>query len=62
MLLLVSDRVSLDSQVQPPGAYDSSVSSEAHEVFRNMSTPRPGGLGPVEQAVPLNKPGLFQLG
>lgn len=61
MLGLVSDRVALESQVQTASAFDSSVFSEAHKVFRNMSTPRAGGLGPVKQAAPLNEPHLFQL-
>jgi hypothetical protein len=62
MVVLVSDSVSLESQVQAAGAFDSSVPTEALHVFRNMSTPRPGGLGPVKLAVPLNKPHVFQLG
>jgi hypothetical protein len=61
MVVLVSDSVSLESQVQAAGAFDSSVPTEALHVFRNMSTPRPGGLGPVKPAVPLNKPHVFQL-
>ncbi len=62
MLALVSDSVSLESQVQAAGAFDSSVVMEAHHVFRNMSTPRTGSLGLVKHAVPLNKRHLFQLG
>ena len=62
MLLLVSDSGSLESQVQAVGAIDSSVPKEALHVFRTMSTPRPGGLGPVKLAVPLNKPHVFQFG
>jgi hypothetical protein len=61
MLVLGSDSVSLESQVQAAGAIDSSVPTEALHVFLNMSTPRPGGLGPVNQAVPSNKPDIFQL-
>ena len=61
MLVLVSDSVSLESQVQAAGAFDSSVVTEALHVFRNISTPRSGGLGLVEQAVPLNKPDIFEL-
>ncbi len=61
MLVLVSDSVSLKSQVQAAGAIDSSVLTEAHHVFRNMSTPRPGGLGLVKQAVPLNKAHTFEF-
>ena len=61
MLVLVSDSVSLESQVQAAGAFDSSVSTEAHHAFRNMSTPRSGGLGLVAKAVPLNKPDIFEL-
>jgi len=37
----------IESEVQAAGAFDSSVLTEAHHVFRNMSTPRTGGLGPV---------------
>jgi hypothetical protein len=62
MLILVSDSVSLDSEIQAAGAIDSSAPTEALHVFRNMSTPRPGGLGLVKLAVPLNKPHVFQLG
>ncbi len=62
MLVLASDSVSLGSQVQAAGAFDSSVSTEALHVFRNMSTPRPGGLGPMTEAVPLNEPHVFQFG
>lgn len=61
MLVLVSDSVSLESQVQAAGAIDSSVLTEAHHVFRNTSTPRPGGLGLVKQAVPLNKAHIFEF-
>ncbi len=61
MLVLVSDSISLESHVQAAGAIDSSVPTEALHVFRNMSTPRSGGLGLVEQAVPLNKPNIFEL-
>ena len=53
--------MSSESQVQAAGAFDSSVVMEAHHVFRNMSTPRSGGLGLVKQAVPLNKPDIFEL-
>jgi len=60
-LVLLGDGVSLESQVQAAGAFDSSVVTEAHHVFRNMSTPRSGGLGLVKQAVPLNKPDIFEL-
>ena len=61
MVVLVSDSVSLKSRVQAVGAFDSSVVMEAHHEFRNMSTPRSGGVGPVKQAVPLNKPNIFEL-
>ncbi len=61
MLVLVSDSVSRESQVQAASAFDRSVPTEALHAFRNMSTPRPGGLGPVKLAVPLNKPHAFQL-
>ncbi len=61
MLPLVSDSVSLESQVQAAGAFDSSVFTEAHHVFRNMSTPRAGGPRPMNEAVPLNKPHLFEF-
>ena len=61
MVVRVSGGVSLQSQVQAAGAFDSSVPTEALHVFRNMSTPRSGGLGLVEQAVPLNKPDIFEL-
>ena len=61
MPVLVSDIVSLESQVQTAGAFDSSVPTETHHVFRHMSTPRAGGLGLVKQAVPLNKPDIFEL-
>ena len=61
MLVLASDSVSLGSQVQAAGAFDSSVSTEALHVFRNMSTPRSGGLGLVKQAVPSNEPDIFEL-
>jgi hypothetical protein len=61
MPVLVSDKVSLKSEFQAAGAFDSSVFTEAHHVFRNMSTPRSGGLGLVEQAVPSNKPDIFEL-
>ena len=61
MLVRVSGGVSLESQVQAASAFDSSVPTEALHVFRNMSTSRPGGLGPVKLAVPLNKPDIFEL-
>ena len=37
----------IESEVQAAGALDSSVLTEAHNVFPNMSTPRTGDLGPV---------------
>ena len=55
------DGVSRESQVQAAGAFDSSVVTEALHVFRNMSTPRPGGLGLVKQAVPLNKAHILEF-
>ncbi len=61
MLVVVSDSVSPETQVQAAGAFDSSVFTEAHHVFRNMSTPRSGDLGLVKQAVPLNKPDIFEF-
>ncbi len=61
MLVLVSISVSLESQVQAAGAFDSSVFTEAHHVFRSMSTPRSGGLGLVKQAVQLNKAHIFEF-
>ncbi len=61
MLVVVSDSVSFESKVQAAGAFDSSVVTEAHHVFRNMSTPRSGGLGLVKQAVPSNEPDIFEL-
>jgi hypothetical protein len=61
-LISVWEGFSLESQVQAVGAFDGSVPMEAHHVFRNMSTPRTGGLGPVKHAVPLNEPHFFQLG
>ncbi len=61
MLVVVSDSVSFESQVQAAGAFDSSAVMEAHHVFRNMSTPRSGGRGLVKPAVPLNKPDIFEL-
>ncbi len=62
MLVRVSGGVSLESQVPAAGAFDSSVPTEAHHVFRDMSTSRTGGVGPVKHAVPLNEPHFFQLG
>src|SRR5882762_8625608 len=62
MLVLVSDTVSVRSWVRATSAFDSSASTEAQQVFRNMSTPRSGGLGPMTEAVPLNQPHFFQLG
>jgi len=56
-----SDRGSPESQVQAAGAFDSSVFTEAHHEFRDMSTPRSGGLGLVKQAVPLNKAHIFKF-
>jgi hypothetical protein len=53
-LVSLWDGVSLESKLQAAGAFDSSVPTEALHVCRNMSTPRPGGLGLVKQAVPLN--------
>lgn len=61
MLELVPDSVSLESQVQAAGAFDSSVVTEAHRVFRNMSTPLSGGLGFVKQTIPLNKAHIFEF-
>jgi hypothetical protein len=60
-LISVWEGFSLQSQIQAAGAFDSSVSMEAHHVLRSMSTPRTGGLGLVKQAVPLNKPDSFEL-
>ena len=48
MLVSAGGAVPLETQVQAASAFDSSVLTEAHRVFRNMSTPRPGGLGSVK--------------
>jgi hypothetical protein len=61
-LISVWEEFSLESQVGAAGAFDGSVTMEAHHVFRNMSTPRTGGLRPVKHAVPLNEPHVLQLG
>ena|SRR5229473_6721321 len=61
-LISAWDGASNTSQIQAAGAFDSSVFTEAHHVFRNMSTPRSGGLRPVKLAVALNKPHMLQVG
>jgi hypothetical protein len=49
-------------RAQAAGAFDSWVPTDAFGVFRNMSTPRSGGLGPVNLSVPLNELHTFELG